>query len=55
MNLKRNFGLLAAIVIYFGMVDLTFAKEGAQKAILFTGASSGIGRNIAETLASQGH
>ena len=55
MNPKRTFGLLAAIVICFGMVDLTFAKEGAQKAILVTGASSGIGRNIAETLASQGH
>jgi NAD(P)-dependent dehydrogenase (short-subunit alcohol dehydrogenase family) len=36
-------------------VNLTFAEEGAKKAILVTGASSGIGRNIAETLAAQGH
>jgi len=55
MNAKRIFGFLAAIFICFGLVNITFAKKGAQKAILVTGASSGIGRNIAETLAAQGH
>lgn len=31
------------------------AAQGAQKAVLITGASSGIGRNLAETLAAEGH
>ena len=35
---------------------ISFADESAeQKAILVTGASSGIGRNIAETFAAEGH
>jgi len=32
-----------------------FSKAGNQKAVLVTGASSGIGRNIAETLAKKGY
>ena len=34
---------------------VAFADDGGQKAILVTGASTGIGRNIAETLAANGH
>ena len=37
-------------------VEIAFANEDIeQKAILVTGASTGIGRNIAETLAAKGH
>ena len=34
---------------------VAFAEDGEQKAILVTGASTGIGRNLAETLAAEGH
>ena len=44
---------LAALLLTAGV---TFAAEPlAQKAVLVTGASSGIGRNIAERLASEGY
>lgn len=42
----------------FGFEKITSnsdSKNGEQKAVLVTGASSGIGRHIAETLAAQGH
>lgn len=45
-------------IAIFGLSQNTFADtvgEGEQKAILVTGASSGIGRNIAETLAASGY
>jgi len=39
-----------------GATDYSVAADGdGQKAILITGASTGIGRNMAETLAAEGH
>ena len=35
--------------------DIALSEDGEQKAILITGASTGIGRNMAETLAAEGH
>lgn len=45
-------------IIIFGLTEDTVADtadEASQKAILVTGASSGIGRNLAETLAANGY
>ena len=43
-------------VTLWASADITFAQDNAeQKAILITGASTGIGRNMAETLAAEGH
>ncbi|MEO0438396.1 MAG: SDR family NAD(P)-dependent oxidoreductase [Pseudomonadota bacterium] len=46
--------LLVAVLLPFLMADLSHAAD-AQKSILITGATSGIGRNLAEMLASKGH
>ena len=46
--------LLALFVLQTTLHDAA-ADEHGQKAILVTGASTGIGRNIAETLAAKGH
>ena len=57
--LKRFILSIAFVTIaILGSSQRTFAESddgSAQKAILVTGASSGIGRNIAETLASSGY
>lgn len=45
-------------IAILGLAPSTFANsadENEQKAVLVTGASSGIGRNIAETLAAKGY
>lgn len=47
-------GVLVAVLVAFQAVpEATFAGE--QKAVLITGASTGIGRNMAERLAREGH
>ncbi len=56
--MKNSVVTLVAILLF--VVSPAFAQQGssagkAQRAILVTGASTGIGRNIAETLAAEGH
>lgn len=57
--IQRSFAALAVIAFtFFGTPHSSFAEsteDGAQKAILVTGASSGIGLNIAEALAKNGY
>lgn len=52
---RPNFvaALVAALLFAFLAPQLSVADE--QKAVLITGASTGIGRNMAETLANEGH
>ena len=45
--------MLAALLVLVQFPSV--AQEPAQKAVLITGASSGIGRNMAETLANEGY
>jgi NAD(P)-dependent dehydrogenase (short-subunit alcohol dehydrogenase family) len=56
---KRAATAMTIITIaILGLAPSTFANpadENEQKAVLVTGASSGIGRNIAETLAAKGY
>ncbi len=56
---KRAATAMTVITIaILGLAPSTFANsadENEQKAVLVTGASSGIGRNIAETLAAKGY
>jgi len=51
-----NSQLRAMLVLLLAAVLPEFAAaQNAQKAVLITGASTGIGRNMAETLAAEGH
>ncbi|MDX1402977.1 MAG: SDR family oxidoreductase [Woeseiaceae bacterium] len=50
---KFSCGLMLGFVICFSQG--VGASDGEQKAILITGASTGIGRNMAETLAANGY
>jgi len=54
---KITFYLLLVTVVFFLTpgTDLKAADTEAQKAVLVTGASTGIGRNAAETLAKAGY
>ena len=47
--------LIVSILLTSGSNDYALAQDSEQKAILITGASTGIGRNMAETLAADGH
>ncbi len=58
IRMLRRITLITATSAIFLAPQATIAHdhaEGAQKAILVTGASSGIGRNLAETLAANGY
>jgi NAD(P)-dependent dehydrogenase (short-subunit alcohol dehydrogenase family) len=48
---------IALLVLPFSMLNDALARQesGEQKAVLITGASTGIGRNMAETLAAEGY
>ena len=54
--MKSNFSraVLAAILVLAGLATQP-AVAGEQKAVLITGASTGIGRNMAERLAKEGY
>ena len=55
--MNRTYGLaifLALMLAFAGPADGA-AESGEQNSILVTGASTGIGRNLAETLAEAGH
>ena len=43
------------LTVQFGTAPAIAAEPGQQKAVLVTGASTGIGRNIAERLATEGY
>ena len=48
--------LLASLVLLSALLEPSLAQDDdGQKAVLVTGASSGIGRNMAETLAREGY
>jgi len=54
--MKNTLIILATLIVLFsGPFALAQSNDAEQKAILVTGASTGIGRNIAETLAAEGH
>ena len=48
-------GLILGVIFCFSEGVAVGASVGEQKAILITGASTGIGRNMAETLAANGY
>jgi NAD(P)-dependent dehydrogenase (short-subunit alcohol dehydrogenase family) len=54
MKSSINLAVLAAILIFAGLAAQP-AVAGEQKAVLITGASTGIGRNMAERLAKEGY
>ena len=55
MNIKSYLPLIAAAFFLAPDLKLMAADTEDQKAVLITGASTGIGRNAAETLAKAGY
>ncbi|MFT5499996.1 MAG: NAD(P)-dependent dehydrogenase (short-subunit alcohol dehydrogenase family) [Woeseiaceae bacterium] len=53
--MKQNAIAIMALACLLLSVAPTYAQNQEQKAILVTGATTGIGRNLAETLAAEGH
>lgn len=47
--------IMLCLVLQFAIMPSASAQGDEQKAVLITGASSGIGRNMAETLAAEGY
>ena len=52
---EKFYGLLFCIFIFLPSFEAFAADGNEQKAILVTGASTGIGRNLTETLAAKGY
>ncbi len=53
--MTKLFIFLAVAILTVGPVHAEQEKTGTQKAVLITGASTGIGRAMAELIASKGH
>lgn len=47
--------LAICLSLQIGLLNVASAQDTKQKAVLITGASTGIGRNMAETLAKEGY
>jgi NAD(P)-dependent dehydrogenase (short-subunit alcohol dehydrogenase family) len=55
LQLKTLIIALLALTALCATSERSYSQDAEQKAILITGATTGIGRNLAETLAADGH
>jgi len=53
--MKMTVAAILSLACFLLSVDYAWSQADGQKAILITGATSGIGRNLAEKLAAEGH